>query len=320
MRTLSERGTFARMSLSGRVALVTGAGSPTGIGFATAQLLAEKGARVAITSTTSRIEDRAKELADRGAEVFAKVADLTSREQTEHLLKEVLRHYSRIDILVNNAGMIQVDGASTSVSFDQLTEEQWDYGIAINLKTAFHATKAVLPAMLAANYGRIVNVASVTGPVVSNPRETTYSAAKAAMVGLPRSLALEVARKGITVNAVAPGWIETASSTDEEIAAGRNTAIGRPGRPEEVAAAIAFLASDAASFVTGQMIIVDGGNTIQEYKGPGELYYRTRIAEHHAERLCKRGSHDRKSLARIHEARARQCLRVDAEAGTSAGH
>ncbi|PYX19790.1 MAG: hypothetical protein DMG87_11480, partial [Acidobacteria bacterium] len=90
MRTLSERGTFARMSLSGRVALVTGAGSPTGIGFATAQLLAEKGARVAITSTTSRIEDRAKELADRGAEVFAKVADLTSREQTEHLLKEVL--------------------------------------------------------------------------------------------------------------------------------------------------------------------------------------------------------------------------------------
>ncbi len=101
------------MSLSGRVALVTGAGSPTGIGFATAQLLAEKGARVAITSTTSRIEDRAKELADRGAEVFAKVADLTSREQTEHLLKEVLRHYSRIDILVNNAGMIQVDGAST---------------------------------------------------------------------------------------------------------------------------------------------------------------------------------------------------------------
>ena len=129
------------MSLSGRVALVTGAGSPAGIGCATARLLAQQGARVAITSTTSRIEDRAKELADRGAEVFAKVADLTSREQTEHLLKEVLRHYSRIDILVNNAGMIQVDGASTSVSFDQLTEEQWDYGIAINLKTAFHPRK-----------------------------------------------------------------------------------------------------------------------------------------------------------------------------------
>jgi 3-oxoacyl-[acyl-carrier protein] reductase len=127
--------------------------------------------------------------------------------------------------------------------------------------------------MLAANYGGIVNVASVTGPVVSNPRETTYSAAKTAMVGLTRSLALEFARKGITVNVVAPGWIETASSTDEEIVAGRNTPIGRPGRPEEVAAAIAFLCSDKASYVTGQMIVVDGGNTIQEYKGPGELYY-----------------------------------------------
>jgi 3-oxoacyl-[acyl-carrier protein] reductase len=261
------------MSLSGRVALVTGAGSPTGIGFATARLLAEKGARVAITSTTGRIEDRAKELTSEGATVFAQAADLTNHEQTEHLVKEVLRHYSRIDILVNNAGMIQVGGDNTSVSFDQLTEEQWDYGIAINLKTTFNATKAVLPAMLAAGYGRIVNVASVTGPVVSNPREATYSAAKAAMVGLTRSLALEVARKGITVNAVAPGWIETASSTDEEIVAGRNTPIGRPGRPEEVAAAIVFLCSDEASYITGQMIVVDGGNTIQEYKGPGELYY-----------------------------------------------
>src|SRR5207302_11038981 len=128
---------------------------------------------------------------------------------------------------------INVERANTSPSFDQLTEDHSNYGMAINLKPAFHATKAVLPAMLAANYGRIVNVASVTVPVVSNPRETTYSAAKAAMVGLTRSLALEVARKGITVNAVAPGWTETASSTDEEIAAGRNTPIGRPGRPEE---------------------------------------------------------------------------------------
>jgi 3-oxoacyl-[acyl-carrier protein] reductase len=261
------------MSLSGRVALVTGAGSPTGIGFATARLLAEKGARVAITSTTGRIEDRAKELTSEGATVFAQAADLSNHEQTEHLVKEVLRHYSRIDILVNNAGMIQVGGDNTSVSFDQLTEEQWDYGIAINLKTTFNATKAVLPAMLAAGYGRIVNVASVTGPVVSNPREATYSAAKAAMVGLTRSLALELARKGITVNAIAPGWIETASSTDEEIVAGRNTPIGRPGRPEEVAAAIVFLCSDEASYISGQMIVVDGGNTIQEYKGPGELYY-----------------------------------------------
>src|SRR5919109_5614002 len=151
------------MSLAEKVALVTGAGSPTGIGYATARLLAQQGARVAITSTTSRIDDRAKELAATGATVFAQAADLTSRKQTKRLVDEVLRHYGRIDILVNNAGMIQVGGSNASVSFDQLSEEQWDYGIAINLKTMFNVTKAVLPAMLAAAYGRIVNVSSVTG-------------------------------------------------------------------------------------------------------------------------------------------------------------
>jgi len=127
--------------------------------------------------------------------------------------------------------------------------------------------------MLAAKYGRIVNVSSVTGPIVSNPREASYSAAKAGMVGLTRCLALEVARHGITVNAVAPGWIETASSTEHEILAGKNTPVGRPGRPDEVAAAIAFLATESASYITGQLIIVDGGNSIQEYKGPPDFYY-----------------------------------------------
>jgi 3-oxoacyl-[acyl-carrier protein] reductase len=263
------------MNFSARVALITGAGSPLGIGFATASLLAQNGAKIAITSTTDRIKERARELATENTDVFAIAADLRDHASTQSLIREVLARFGRIDILVNNAGMTQISNPdeTLSVSLAELSEADWDYSIALNLKTTFNVTKAVLPSMLRANYGRIVNVSSVTGPLVSNPRATAYSAAKAGMVGLTRSLALEVARNGITVNAVAPGWIETASSTTEEIIAGRNTPVGRPGRPNEVAAAIAFLAGESASYITGQMIVIDGGNTVQEYKGPPDSYY-----------------------------------------------
>jgi 3-oxoacyl-[acyl-carrier protein] reductase len=263
------------MDFTGRVALVTGAGSPQGIGFATARLLAQQGAKIAITSTTHRIHDRAHELASQAEDVFGFPADLCDHDRTRALIEQVLARFGRIDVLVNNAGMTQIGNPESTAAMPlaDLSERDWDYSIAINLKTTFNVTKALLPRMLQARYGRIVNVSSVTGPVASNPRETAYSAAKAAMVGLTRSLALEVARHGVTVNAVAPGWIETASSTGPELIAGKNTPVGRAGRPDEVAVLIAFLSHESASYITGQLMIVDGGNAVQEFKGPAEDYY-----------------------------------------------
>jgi 3-oxoacyl-[acyl-carrier protein] reductase len=255
------------MSLKGRVALVTGAGSAQGIGFATARLLLAQGADLAITSTTNRIHDRRTELGiDR---TFALVRDLRSFEAAANLVAEVLGHFGKIDILVNNAGMVQSGSKELSARFDTLTEAQWDSDIELNLKTCFNVTRSVIPHMTAAKYGRIVNVSSVTGPVASNPGMSAYSAAKAAIAGLTRTLALEAGSSGITVNAVAPGWIRTASSSDREIAAGCNTPVGRPGTPDEVAALIVFLCSAEASYITGQIIVVDGGNTVQECKGAG---------------------------------------------------
>ena len=160
-----------------RVALITGAGSDKGIGFATAQILARQGAGVAITSTTDRIFERAKELEDDGLEVRAYVANLMARDQVKQLVDSVIRDFSRVDILVNNAGMVQVGKEETFVHMVDLPPTDWDESIDRNLNTCFNITHTVLPRMIENHYGRIVNVSSVTGPLVSNPGETGYSAA-----------------------------------------------------------------------------------------------------------------------------------------------
>lgn len=245
------------------VAVVTGAGSPTGIGFAVAVALAETGHHVVVSSTTVRIHERVAALRALGHSVTGIVADLTQEDDVASL-RDAANALGAVNVLVNNAGMAVLGAMDEPTDINLLTAAQWHGSLARNLTSAFLVTRAFLPDMKKRGYGRIVNVSSTTGTVSAVAGDTAYAAAKAGMVGFTRATALEAAPYGVTVNAIAPGWIATGSQTEREAAAGLRTPVRRSGTPAEMASVIAFLASPGASYVIGQLIVADGGNSIVE--------------------------------------------------------
>jgi 3-oxoacyl-[acyl-carrier protein] reductase len=259
----------ASFSLSGRTALVTGAGSADGIGLAVARTLGALGARVAVAATTERAHVRAAELSRDGLEAVGVVADLTDPEAVDAAVSEVIAVLGPVTVLVNNAGMTSLSrpvlaGGTESGTALALDPIAWRQAIARNLDTAFLVTRAALPGMVAARWGRVVMVASATGAAMAMRGEAAYAAAKAGMVGLARAIAVDHAADGVTCNAVAPGWVTTASQTDDEARQGRTTPVGRSGTPDEVASAVAWLCTPGAAYTTGQLLVVDGGNAVAE--------------------------------------------------------
>jgi 3-oxoacyl-[acyl-carrier protein] reductase len=259
------RSMTAGLDLRDRVAIVSGAGSPAGIGFAVCRRLGDLGASVALTATSDRVHERARELERSGVPATALVADLTDPSAPGEVVAAVEARWGRVDILVNNAGMVAVtDDRALSGGVEDVSYAEWQHSLHRNLDTAFLMSRAAVPVMRRGAWGRVVMVASVTGPVMAMRDDAAYAAAKAGMVGLTRSLAVDLAADGITANAVAPGWIATGSQTAAERREGEVTPLRRSGSADEVAWPVTWLCTPGAAYTTGQCLIVDGGNAVAE--------------------------------------------------------
>jgi 3-oxoacyl-[acyl-carrier protein] reductase len=242
------------MELQNQAALVTGAAQ--GIGRAIAEELLARGAKVAIADINAeKAQAAAQELAARGT-VLALTGNVAQAADCDRLVDEVVKAWGRIDILVNNAGITR-DGLAM-----RMKDEDWNAVLQINLSGTFFCARAALKTMLRQRAGRIINIASIVG-VIGNAGQVNYSAAKAGVIGMTKTLARESASRGVTVNAVAPGFIDTAMTQAipeaERAALLKGIPLGRMGTVQEVAASVAFLASPAAGYITGQVLGVNGG-------------------------------------------------------------
>lgn len=247
------------LELRAKVAIVTGAAQ--GIGREIALSLAKNGVKVVVADVSDKRLEVVNEIEALGFHGLAVKCDVSDGEEVETVVKETMKKFGRVDILVNNAGIYPFK------TFTEMTEQEWDKVLNVNLKGVFYSVKAVLPKMIEQKYGKIVNISSVAGSVVGFANLVHYSASKAAIVGFTRSLALEVAKYGINVNAIAPGPVETPGTkvTGEESYEQTRKAIpiGRWGLLEDIANLVLFLTSDKSNFITGQCIVIDGGYTLQ---------------------------------------------------------
>lgn len=254
MTNVREEVATIEKPLAGKVAIVTGASR--GIGASIAKVLADKGAQVIATHKveSQTIKDVVAEIEGNGGLVHTIPCDISVPEDAERLVKETIEKFGKVDILINNAGITK------DRSFRKLTLQDWNDVIDVNLTGAFNTTKHVIEPMIAQNYGRIINISSIVGQAGAFG-QTNYSASKAGLIGFTKSLALETASKGITVNAVCPGYIgtEMVAAMPEDVIEKivSKVPIRRLGTPEEIAEAILYLIS--ASFVTGQQLNVNGG-------------------------------------------------------------
>ena len=242
--------------LEGKTAIVTG--GSRGIGEAVALRLAGEGSDVAVCASRSldAAESLAERIEDLGVRALPIKADVSKSDQVDNLFNSVIEEWGKIDILVNNAGITR-DGLLM-----RMKEDDWDTVMDVNLKGAFLCTKAATRPMMKARSGRIVNISSVTG-LLGNAGQANYSASKSGLIGFTKTIARELASRGITSNAVAPGFIPTDMtkdlSTEVQNELMKQIPLGTLGKPEDIAAAVAFLVSDDAAYITGQVLVVDGG-------------------------------------------------------------